>query len=86
MLQASANSLPKKNGRIFFDPIVFDPAAPSYLIIQTGASKIMMGTDYQFGWSTTEVDLVLRTLDICDENRIAILGGNASRLLKIPTE
>ena len=86
MLQASANSLPKKNGQIFFDPIVFDPAAPSYLIIQTGASKIMIGTDYQFGWSTTEVDLVLQTPDICDEDRIAILGGNASRLLDIPKE
>ncbi|MEK9847090.1 MAG: amidohydrolase family protein, partial [Rhodospirillaceae bacterium] len=75
-----------KNGQLYFDSIVFDPAALRYLISQTGADKIMIGTDYPFGWTTTEVDLVLQTPELSNDDRIAILGGNAARLLNIPTE
>ncbi|MEC8621873.1 MAG: amidohydrolase family protein [Pseudomonadota bacterium] len=75
-----------KNGQLYFDSIVFDPAALRYLISQTGADKIMIGTDYPFGWSTTEVDLVLQTPELSNDDRTAILGGNAARLLNIPTD
>ena len=73
MLQIPANSLPK-NGQLYFDSIVFDPAALKYLISQTGADKIMIGTDYPFGRSTTEVDLVLQTPELSNDDRTAILG------------
>ena len=46
----------------------------------------MIGTDYPFGWSTTEVDLVLQTPELSNDDRTAILGGNAARLLNIPTD
>ena len=75
-----------ENGQIFFDSIVPDLAVVRYLISQTGADKIMIGPDNPFGRSTTEVDLVLQTPDICDGDQIAILGENASNLLDIPTE
>ena len=75
-----------KNGQLYFDSIVFDPAALRYLISQTGADKIMIGTDYPFGWSTTEVDLVLQTPELSNDDQTAILGGNAARLLNIPTD
>lgn len=72
-----------KNGQLYFDSIVFDPDALRYLIDQTGVDKIMIGTDYPFGWTSTEVELVMKTPGLSDEERIAILGGNAARLLKM---
>lgn len=81
-------SLPKKpptaylrDGQLFFDTIVFTPEALRHLIAETGPGQIMIGTDYPFPWTSTEVDLVLNTPGLTDEQRIAILGGTASRLM-----
>ena len=70
-----------KDGQLFFDTIVFDPEALRFLIEQTGADKIMIGTDYPYGWTETEVELVMATPGLTDEERIAILGGTAKKLL-----
>jgi len=82
--------LPKKpptaylrDGQLFFDTIVFTPEALRHLIAETGPGQIMVGTDYPFPWTSTEIDLVLATPGLSDEQRIAILGGTASRLLGI---
>jgi aminocarboxymuconate-semialdehyde decarboxylase len=82
--------LPKKNptaylrdGQLFFDTIVFTPEALRHLIAETSPGQIMIGTDYPFPWTSTEVDLVLGTPGLSDDERIAILGGTASRLLGI---
>ena len=82
--------LPKKNptaylrdGQLFFDTIVFTPEALRHLIAETGSGQIMIGTDYPFPWTSTEVDLVLNTPGLSDDERIAILGGTAARLLGI---
>lgn len=83
-------SLPKKpptaylrDGQLFFDTIVFTPEALRHLIAETGPGQIMIGTDYPFPWTSTEVDLVLKTPGLSDDERIAILGGTAARLLGI---
>ena len=83
-------SLPKKkptaylrDGQLFFDTIVFTPEALRHLIAETGPAQIMIGTDYPFPWTSTEVDLVLNTPGLTDGERIAILGGTAARLLEI---
>lgn len=82
--------LPKKNptaylrdGQLFFDTIVFTPEALRHLIAETGPGQIMIGTDYPFPWTSTEVDLVLATPGLSDAERIAILGGTAARLMGI---
>jgi aminocarboxymuconate-semialdehyde decarboxylase len=82
--------LPKKkptsylrDGQLFFDTIVFTPEALRHLIAETGSGQIMIGTDYPFPWTSTEVDLVLSTPGLTDDERIAILGGTAQRLLGI---
>ena len=43
----------------------------------------MIGTDYPFPWSTTTVDHVLKTSGLSDDDRRAILGGTAAKLLRI---
>jgi len=85
-------SLPKKNptdylkdGQLFFDTIVFTPEALRHLIAETGPGQIMIGTDYPFPWTSTEIDLVLNTPDLSDDDRIAILGGTAARLMGLDT-
>src|SRR4051794_1733809 len=82
--------LPKKNpsaylkdGQLFFDTIVFTPEALRHLIAETGPGQIMIGTDYPFPWTSTEVDLVLNTPGLNDDQRIAILSGTAAKLLGI---
>ena len=84
--------LPKKNptdylkdGQLFFDTIVFTPEALRHLIAETGPGQIMIGTDYPFPWTSTEIDLVLNTPDLSDDDRIAILGGTAARLMGLDT-
>ena len=82
--------LPKKkptaylrDGQLFFDTIVFTPEALRHLIAESAVSQIMIGTDYPFPWTATEVDLVLSTPGLSDEDRIAILGGTAQKLMGI---
>jgi len=82
--------LPKKNptaylrdGQLFFDTIVFTPEALRHLIAESGPGQVMIGTDYPFPWTSTEVDLVLNTPGLTDDQRIAILGGTAAKLLGI---
>ncbi len=82
--------LPKKNptaylrdGQLYFDTIVFTPEGLRHLIAETGPDKIMIGTDYPFPWTSTEVDLIMDTPGLSDDQRIAILGGTAQRLLGI---
>src|SRR5262245_19808774 len=80
--------LPKKkptaylrDGQLFFDTIVFTPEALRHLVDACGDSQIMIGTDYPFPWTSTEIDLVMGTPSLNDQERIAILGGTAARLL-----
>ncbi|MBN9087050.1 MAG: amidohydrolase [Reyranella sp.] len=82
--------LPKKqptaylrDGQLYFDTIVFTPEALRHLIAESGPDRIMIGTDYPFPWTATEVDLVLSTPGLSDDQRIAILGGTAQKLMGI---
>ena len=69
--------------QLYFDSLVFTPEALRHLVAETGVSQIVLGTDYPYPWTSTAVDHVLSTPELSDEDRIAILGGNAARLLGI---
>ena len=69
--------------QLYYDTIVFTPEALRHLAAETGAGQLMMGTDYPFPWTSTSVDHILETPDLSDDDRIAILGGNAATLLGI---
>jgi aminocarboxymuconate-semialdehyde decarboxylase len=69
--------------QLYFDSMVFTPEGLRHLVAESGASQVMIGTDYPFPWSTTTVDHVLTTPGLSDADKRAILGENAARLLKI---
>jgi aminocarboxymuconate-semialdehyde decarboxylase len=70
--------------RIFYDAIVFQPAALADLINRVGASQILLGTDYPFDMGEQDPLSLLSLVKGLDEERCAaILGQNAVRLLNL---
>jgi aminocarboxymuconate-semialdehyde decarboxylase len=69
---------------LYFDSLVFTGEALRHLVAEHGASQIMIGTDYAVPWAKAPVDHVLTTPGLTDDERIAILGGNAAKLIKLP--
>ncbi len=67
--------------QIYFDSLVFTPEALRHLAAQVGTSQIMLGSDYPYIWELHPVDPVFATKSFTDKERIAILGGNAARIL-----
>jgi aminocarboxymuconate-semialdehyde decarboxylase len=62
--------------------MVFHEEGLRHLVAEVGVSQIVYGTDYPFDWPVG-IDFVLKAPFLNDADRIAILGGNASRLLRI---
>ena len=68
--------------QIVVDTMVFSHAGLRHLHEEMGASQIVFGTDIPFNWPDT-LDLVLEAEYLSDDDKIAILGGNLQRLLKL---
>jgi aminocarboxymuconate-semialdehyde decarboxylase len=70
--------------QLFFDSLVYSPQNVRHLVTTAGASQVVIGTDFGFPIaSSTPVDTILQTPGLTSEEQIAILGGNAQRLLKM---
>ncbi len=69
--------------QIYIDSLIFTPEGLRHLIAEVGVSQIVIGTDYPFPWTTTEVDDILNFPGLNDAERIAMLGGTAAKLLGI---
>jgi predicted TIM-barrel fold metal-dependent hydrolase len=67
--------------QLHFDALVFTPEALRHLVAQVGASQIVLGTDYPIPWEEHPVDHVFATTTLSDAEKVAILGGNATKLL-----
>jgi aminocarboxymuconate-semialdehyde decarboxylase len=74
-----------KDGQLYFDSIMFTPEGLRHLIAETGLDKVVIGTDYPFPWNRVPVDHILSTPGLSDDDKIAILGGTAAKLLGIET-
>lgn len=67
--------------QLYFDTMVFRPEGVRHLAAEVGVSQLMIGTDYPYPWTEEAVDLILATPELSDDEKVAILGGNAERLL-----
>jgi predicted TIM-barrel fold metal-dependent hydrolase len=67
--------------QLYFDALVFTPGALRHLVAQVGASQVVLGTDHPIPWEEHPIDHVFATTTLTDEVKLAILGGNAARLL-----
>jgi predicted TIM-barrel fold metal-dependent hydrolase len=71
--------------QLYFDALVFTPEALRHLVAQVGASQVMLGSDHPFVWEQHPVDHIFATDTLTNDEKAAILGGNAARLLGIRT-
>jgi aminocarboxymuconate-semialdehyde decarboxylase len=89
-VRPGANCANKKRPREYFkrellvDTMVFSDEGLRHLVAEVGAPQIVYGTDVPFNWPVT-VDLVLNATWLSNADKEAILGGNAMRLLRIPS-
>ena len=69
---------------LYINSLVFTGEALRHLVAEHGSSQILVGTDYAVPWVKAPIDHVLNTQGITDDDKIAILGGNAAKLIKLP--
>lgn len=73
--------------RIWFDTVVYDPQAIGHLIEVVGVSQVVLGTDYPFDMGSYDVAGLLEQVPGLDAaGRAAVRGGNARRLLDMPSQ
>ena len=69
--------------QLYYDALIFTPEALRHLAANVGSSQIMLGTDYPYPWEDKAVDHIMNTPSLSDDERIAILGTTAAKLLRI---
>lgn len=68
--------------QIYFDSLVFTPEALLTLVGQVGPGQVVLGSDHPFPWQERPVAHVMQTA-LPDDVKLAILGGNAERMLRL---
>jgi aminocarboxymuconate-semialdehyde decarboxylase len=71
--------------QLYFDCLVFTPEALRHLAAQVGAGQLVLGSDHPIPWEEHPVDHVFATTTLSDDEKIAILGGNAAKLFGMGT-
>jgi predicted TIM-barrel fold metal-dependent hydrolase len=69
--------------QLYVDALIFTPEALRHVVAEMGAGQIMLGSDYPFPWEEHPVDHIFATTTLSDDEKIAILSGNAARVLGI---
>jgi len=70
--------------RLYFDTIVYTHHQLEYLVEQYGADHVLMGTDYPADMGEVDpIGFIESAAGLDDNERRAILGSNAARLLNI---
>ena len=67
--------------QMYFDTLVFTSEALRHIAAQVGASQLMIGTDSPIPWNEHPVDHIMATATLSDKQKIAMLGGNAAKML-----
>ena len=69
--------------QLYFDSVVYDPAALRYLVELAGADRVMLGSDYPFPILDPAPLEVVRNAGFSEEATDAILSGNACRVFRL---
>lgn len=69
--------------QMYFDTLVFTPEALRHLAAEVGSSQLVIGTDHPIPWQSESVDHILNTPGFSDDERRAMLGETAAKLLGI---
>jgi aminocarboxymuconate-semialdehyde decarboxylase len=70
--------------KFYYDTVNFNPDALKLAIAFAGADHLLAGSDYAHQIGSPKLMLEsLRSLDISETDRAAIMGGNAARLLRL---
>jgi predicted TIM-barrel fold metal-dependent hydrolase len=69
--------------QLYFDSLIFTPEALRHLVAQVGSSQIMLGSDHPYPWESKPVDHIFATQTLSEQQKLAILGHNAARVLNI---
>ena len=73
--------------RLYFDSLVYTHPQLEYLVRQYGADHVLMGTDYPADMGEIDpVGFIEGAAGLSAEERAAILGLNAARLLGIAVQ
>jgi aminocarboxymuconate-semialdehyde decarboxylase len=64
--------------------MVFTAEGLRHLVAETAPGQVVYGSDLPYEWPDT-IDLIADAPSLTDADKIAILGGNLSRLLGIPS-
>lgn len=82
LMDPSATSDPLESfAHLYFDSVVFDSDAMSFLIAKVGPERILLGSDYPFPIGDLTPRKVIAEAKLADNQRALIEGGNARRLL-----
>jgi len=68
--------------RLWLDTVNPDPAAIAMARELVGPERLLLGTDHPF-WEPTDALRTLRALEWPPDDMLGVLGGNATRLLKL---
>ena len=68
---------------MYYDTLVFTPEALRHLAAEVGYDRLVIGTDHPIPWFSWSVDHILDTPGFTDDQRRAMLGETAAKLLGI---
>jgi aminocarboxymuconate-semialdehyde decarboxylase len=70
--------------QVYADGLVYDQAHLAFLVQQLGPGHVVLGTDYPYDMGDVDaVALVEKMAELMADDRAAILGGTAARLLNL---
>jgi aminocarboxymuconate-semialdehyde decarboxylase len=69
--------------QMYYDTLVFTPEALRHLAAEVGSDRLVIGTDHPIPWQPRSVDHILNTPGFSDQERRAMLGETAAKLLGI---
>jgi aminocarboxymuconate-semialdehyde decarboxylase len=70
--------------QIVVDSMIFSAEGLRHLIAEVGPGQVVYGSDMPYDWPDA-IDLILAERTLKDADKVAILGGNLARLLRIAT-